>query len=246
LEQTGQVKRILLKNDLNFLTTGRFADFFTSLILIEPKAPDMIDSTWNDRVFFRVTSALDRVLRPRLVSGSAKLPKVIIIDFRNVRIIDITALITIEEAVKHARKLKIAVLLINATGVIAKMFQKFGYENDHLINMIDESAALSYEELAGVIIPYRKTILTKNNSSNNLVMDGNEDDNHSNNSGEANNNENGVAYNSGRPLDEEHGLMRQRLNSNSSHKSEDTSGNYKLIKVSPVPATTTTSSNSSV
>ena len=44
----------------------------------------------NEQIFLTVSSAFDRVLNPHLMIGVENLPQAIVIDFTNVRLIDLT------------------------------------------------------------------------------------------------------------------------------------------------------------
>jgi MFS superfamily sulfate permease-like transporter len=151
--KNNEINHIRLRGDFNFLTSGRILDLITSLTLIDMKKPDVIDSSWGDRVHYRISSGLDAILKPQLVDGVQKLPKAVVLDMEVTRVIDITALHDIEEQAKNCRQKKILFVVINASPVVTKSLMKFGFKNDDLIGTVDYSIALKYNRLAGNQIP---------------------------------------------------------------------------------------------
>lgn len=93
-ENNDGIDVIKLNGDLNFLTTGRFKDFFTSRILVEAPRPDS-NSTMSDRIFYRITSSFDYLLSPKLFNGVSSLPKAVVLDMSFVRVLDLTGVTTI-------------------------------------------------------------------------------------------------------------------------------------------------------
>jgi SulP family sulfate permease len=153
-EKRHEIAHVRLRGDFNFLTSGRVLDLLTSLTLVEPKKPDVIDSTWSDRVFFRVSSFFDALLKPQLIEGmNNKLPKAIVLDLAATRVMDITALHDIEEQAKTARQMKILFVVINASPVLSRSLVKFGFKNDDLTGSVDFEMAQHYNQLAGNRIP---------------------------------------------------------------------------------------------
>jgi SulP family sulfate permease len=152
--KNGMIRHVYLRGDFNFLTSGRILDLLTSLTLVEQRKPDVFDSTWGDRMFFKVSSFFDSWLKPHLIeSVGNKMPKAIILDLTNVRVMDITALHDIEEQSKNARHKKVSFLVINASPIITKSLMKFGIKNDDLTGMFDEKLVDYYHKLSGDEIP---------------------------------------------------------------------------------------------
>jgi SulP family sulfate permease len=148
--KNNEIRHVYLRGDFNFLTSGRILDLLTSLTLVEESKPDVFDSTWGDRTYFKVSSFFDRWLKPHLIeSVGNKMPKAIILDFACVRVIDITALHDIEEQAKNARHKKVSFLVINASPVVTKSLVKFGIKNDDLTGIFDEEIVDYYHKLSG-------------------------------------------------------------------------------------------------
>ena len=59
-----------------------------------------------------------------------KLPKAIIIDFHFCRVIDLDAMVTIEDMVHTARQKKVKVVILNVSTVLSNQLKKFGFRND--------------------------------------------------------------------------------------------------------------------
>jgi len=127
---SGTIDLITLRTDLNFITVRRLNDQFTSLILTKETAPDLVTCTPNDRLFFTITTSLDRLLTPKILEGVETLPKAIVIDFKLVRIIDLTAMLRLEEMTRNARAKKVKVVFFNVSDAVAASFNKFGLRND--------------------------------------------------------------------------------------------------------------------
>lgn len=177
-QKSGEIRHVRLRQDINFLTSGRLLDVLTTLTLIEPKKPDILDSTWNDRVFFNVSSFFDRWLKPNEISSVTKLPKAIILDLEVVRIMDYTALHDIEEQAKVARRKKVLFMVINASPTLTKSLVKFGFHNDDLTGSVDYLVAKRYNHLAGDDIPREipKFIINESMASLDEISNSREDD----------------------------------------------------------------------
>lgn len=164
LERSGVVLHVVLRNDLNFLTAGRFEESLSNLLEHKDSArPDRIDSTCNERAFYTVTSTLDKLLirnqRPPgydLMENRHHLSrlKVLVLDLIWVRLIDLTALIAIEETARNVRSQGCLMIVINVTNMIAKMLRKYGFHNDRLHEVMEHDYVHHYYSFVGGIIPF--------------------------------------------------------------------------------------------
>jgi len=188
LYHTGDLHHVLLRGDINFLTAGRTIDLITSLTLIRPSPPALENSTINDRIFYTVSNFFDTYLKPQLTNGVEHLPKVIVLDLTHVTVVDITALLTIEEMAKNCRQKKIAFVVIHTTTTIAKSLakQQLGYENDELYDRLPFVLAEKYRESVSEIIPWKESeekvsIDSKTSSSPEFPLIYSDADNNNNN-----------------------------------------------------------------
>ena len=103
------VKVIALDADINFLTAPRIKGFLSAINLAPPYS-DVSGMTLmerdDDHIFFIVTTAMDASLRAFKTSHKviAMAPKVCILDMRGVKLVDITGLSRLMEALEEGRK----------------------------------------------------------------------------------------------------------------------------------------------
>jgi len=129
-ENNSGVDVIKLNGDLNFLTSGRFKDYFTARILVEAPKPDS-NASFNDQIFFKITSGFDYLLSPKLFAGVASLPKAIVLDMTAVRVLDLTGLEEIAECARDARIKGIKFVAYNIlSDEVYQMMTKFGIKNN--------------------------------------------------------------------------------------------------------------------
>ena len=77
----------------------------------------------SERIHLTVASAFDRVLNPHLMIGVENLPQAILIDFTNVRLIDLTG--TYPMQICHVQDFRIFVLFLRQTLFIFYIFFNF-------------------------------------------------------------------------------------------------------------------------
>ena len=130
----------------------------------------------------------DTYLKPQLTNGVEHSPKVIVLDLTHVTVVDITALLTIEEMAKNCRQKKIAFVVIHTTTTIAKSLakQQLGYENDELYDRLPFVLAEKYHESVSEIIPWKESeekvsIDSKTSSSPEFPLIYSDTDNNNNN-----------------------------------------------------------------
>ena len=124
------VKYIKLEGDLNFLTVGRLVDLVAIQVETGFPNPYGTSDVFGKKVYDVVTKNLDNWLLPHRPPVVEVLPLVVILDFQIVRVIDLTALTTLEDIALGVRSKGVKFLIINASEEIAKSLVKFGIEND--------------------------------------------------------------------------------------------------------------------
>jgi MFS superfamily sulfate permease-like transporter len=185
--KANNVKHIRLKSDLNFITTQRTADIVHSFVYLAPTAPDAVDSTWNDRVFYKITKAFDDFFQPGLLHGVHSLPVAVVIDLELVNVIDLDGIMAVSDWAKSARSKKVAFAVINANPVIAKSLAKFEFASDDLADLVDPKLHQKFLDQSGDIIPIKAKASGKliegdkfdednHPSSKTLIVHGNEED----------------------------------------------------------------------
>ena len=167
---------VKLEGDLTFLSANRVKDFVAALTLKDLPVPET-SSSKSDQIFHRVSSAFDRVLRPRLLVGVDLLPEALILDFEHVRIIDLTGLRTIEEVTVGARAKGVSVVLINTSTALTDCMAKFGIKSDvsspHMDLDLDEYSLRVTLPPAGTpkkamaeYVPVKRADVDNNNNNN--------------------------------------------------------------------------------
>ena len=127
----GEIDIVCVNGDVSWLQSARTKDFIVSLHLSAPPAPSE-DKSRNENIFLAITGRMDKFLEPRLIKNfhDRKLPKAVVIDLSNARVIDVTGLIALKESTEDLRAKKILVVVTNATKAIEKSIVKFGIVND--------------------------------------------------------------------------------------------------------------------
>jgi MFS superfamily sulfate permease-like transporter len=120
---------VKLESDINFLNAHRIKDFICGLFIQAPPVPDTTSSI-NERYYFAITSALDRVLRPDVLDGVEDIPKAIIIDFSVCRMLDLTGLKVLSEILAEGRAKKVKYVIIHIHPELVHHLKKFGIKND--------------------------------------------------------------------------------------------------------------------
>jgi len=125
-----RVKYIRLNQDLNFLTVDRLEDVVVKLTEQGFVSAHIDINNWRRKAFDAITSFLDGVLltrRPQLVEV---LPLAIVVDFAWVKIIDLSALYSVQTISTLLQMKGVKLVLINLSPDIAKAFKKQGFKND--------------------------------------------------------------------------------------------------------------------
>lgn len=149
-ETNNGIDVVKVHGDLNFLTSGRFKDFFTSRFAQDPEVPEQ-NATCNDKVFFQVSSMFDYVFNIQRVPTVKVLPKAVVVDLTSVRVLDITGMEDLADSARSARSLGIKFVAYNITvQEITDSLIKYGIVNDDSTDTLDLSKYLS-----------RSTLLTK-------------------------------------------------------------------------------------
>eukprot|EP01038_Epipyxis_sp_PR26KG_P007870 gene7870-10684_t len=170
INNNSDIRIISLRQDMNFLTAGRFVDQFVSLTLLKDKRQDTTKMNQNDKIFYIISSTFDKYFLPDVTTGVDKLPLAIGVDMEGVRVIDITALITFHETVKRAREKGIKVFFYNETISISTSMIKFGIKNDRSTNDVYFDKYLLKSKLK--LLPYNKAVEENGNGE----YDGNNGD----------------------------------------------------------------------
>jgi MFS superfamily sulfate permease-like transporter len=133
---------VKLEGDLTFLTSARVKDFIAELTITVPPKPNR-DAGTSEYLFGTVSGAFDAVLRPHLLTGVDELPKAIVVDMALVRLIDITGIQALSEAMQDARRKGCIVVIYNVHEEIQRKLVKFGIKNDSSRGGTDVSEYLS-------------------------------------------------------------------------------------------------------
>lgn len=131
------IDEVRLLQDLTFISAGKVKDFLLALSNVAEK-PVSADASFNQRILYKITSTLDKLLTVQQPKYVDVRPKAIIVDLAFVRTIDLTALQGIEEIQKESRLHNVAVVLINASSHVEGHINKFGLKNDasnHIVNL---------------------------------------------------------------------------------------------------------------
>lgn len=136
---------VRLEGDLTFLTANRLKDLLMSRTV---KGPELLDAENNangndskatpeqlaqrkaDERALSVTNALDKVFPIQTKPRATYLPLAVVLDFSQVKIIDITGLHSIAEFCVDSRKDGILVALVNTNPTITASMVKFGLTSD--------------------------------------------------------------------------------------------------------------------
>eukprot|EP01035_Chromulina_nebulosa_P020825 gene20825-26993_t len=130
-----KIELIQIPTDLNFMTIHRVASAILKFLYTRSDyglAPTTPGNLKSDALFYTITSTVDRFLTlpGRGKEYADELPAAIVLDLVGVKIIDLTALIRLEESVKFARKKKVKMVFFNVDDIIARSLSKFGIVND--------------------------------------------------------------------------------------------------------------------
>jgi len=120
-----RVKYIRLNQDLNFLTVDRLEDVVNKLTEQGYPSAHKVEN-WRKKAFDTISSFLDGVLltrRPQLVEV---LPLAIVVDFAWVKIIDLSALYSVQTISTLLQMKGVKLVLINLSPDITKAFKKTG------------------------------------------------------------------------------------------------------------------------
>jgi MFS superfamily sulfate permease-like transporter len=156
-----QMVVVTVRQDLNFLTAGRFIDAVTSTITLQIDSDNLLANatSWNEKLKLQIQAVLDHVLKPDLTRGVKVSPKAFIVDLQFVRIVDLSALENILDAAQIIRSKKSTFTIIHASPIIATSLTKLGFQNDEIDHTIDDQA-LYREYLSGYgnIIPFKPIV----------------------------------------------------------------------------------------
>ena len=151
------VNHVIFRQDITFLTAGRFVDYVSNLVLEKnKKVEDADDKPFNEKLKKNIQAFLDKWLKPDLARGVDKLPAAIVIDLKEVRHMDLTALEAVLETTHMVRAKKVTYTVINATASISHSLVKIGFHNEPVSREADEKLRGKYFEEAGSIIPMRR------------------------------------------------------------------------------------------
>ncbi len=137
---------VRLEGDLTFLTANRLKDLLMSRTV---KGPELLDAENNannnnddkatpeqiaqrtaDERALAVSNALDKIFPIQTKPRAAYLPSAVVLDFSQVKIIDITGLHSIAEFCVDSRKDGILVALVNTNPSVTASMVKFGLTSD--------------------------------------------------------------------------------------------------------------------
>ncbi len=154
---SGRVTELKIRQDLNFLTVGRYIDAVTNAMTVQNGSAVAFndDIAWNVKLKLQIQAVLDRVLRPDLTRGVKVIPTAFIVDLELVRIVDLTALECILDSAQIVRSKKATFTIINASAIIAKSLAKIGFKNDHIHPSIDQMLLEKYNASCGDIIQFK-------------------------------------------------------------------------------------------
>lgn len=152
------VNHVQLRQDINFLTAGRFMDFIANLVLEKNKKMDdlLAGKPMQVRVKLQVQAFLDKWLKPDLARGVERLPSAIVVDMALVRHMDLTALEAVLESSHMVRSKKVTFTLINPTASIAKSLAKLGFQNEKVSAQVEEDLREQYMNQVGDTISMRR------------------------------------------------------------------------------------------
>ena len=138
------VKIVKLMSDLNFITAPKIKEYMGN-VCMKAVNSHTIDSG-NEYKFLAITKFLDERLRPR-VRLDIDQPRVIIINFSQVKIIDITGMTLLLEALKEGRKAGVLFAFDGVLQEFQKRFRRFGIRSDlELEEIRDRVVQLIMEE----------------------------------------------------------------------------------------------------
>lgn len=159
-----EIIHLLLKQDLNFLSSARFIHEITSITINDDPIDDINEinnnrSNRSKELFEYITNYFNSNAKNNAKDYNEVFPpkkkkKIIIIDFKHVCIIDISAMRAIKEASQSIRKKNNLFLIINCTKKINLQLRKFKIYNDKLFGILPFDLAVKFHYLAGNIIPF--------------------------------------------------------------------------------------------
>jgi len=111
--------------DLTFFTINRLRDFISEITSQEAQAPPET-AGFQDKLFYRVTSTLDKKWTLGYKAGVDVVPKAVILDLSSVTIVDLTAVQGVYEITSELKSKGVLFVYINASVEVDASLQKFG------------------------------------------------------------------------------------------------------------------------
>jgi len=138
---------VKIDSELAFLTIERLKDFVTALTKQEAKAPPETACT-QDKIFFKITNTLDKVVTLHYEPGVAVMPKAVILDLSSCTLADLTGVQGILELSFELKVKGVLFAVINANADIASRLKKFGVVNSKSTPECDLDHYLQYANSA--------------------------------------------------------------------------------------------------
>lgn len=114
--------------EVTFMTIEGLKEFITDLTKQETKAPPET-ACMQDKLFFKITSTLDKAVTLHYEPGVAEMPKAVVFDMKGCTLTDLTGVQGILELSFELRVKGVLFAVINANADIASKLKKFGVIN---------------------------------------------------------------------------------------------------------------------
>jgi MFS superfamily sulfate permease-like transporter len=134
---------------LSFISAPYLKDFIASLTFKENEPPHQ-DSSLSHKIFHAVTSTMDAALAPKIIVPVKVLPRLLVVDLQEVKTIDLTAMMILNEALNVTVRREVSFIFINVHSTLKPVLTKYGLKNVIFTKHGQDKDVLMYEELSSL------------------------------------------------------------------------------------------------
>ena len=124
------IQVVSFNGDLNFLTTPKLKQFFSTFFVVAPDEVTLSESA-SQYYFQQITNALDNFFRTKQnLRKRSEVPGIFALDFSKVVFIDLSGLHALDEILHDGRIYNVKFFFLNVRESVQQMIDKFGLQAD--------------------------------------------------------------------------------------------------------------------